>query len=140
MGYKYHPEARTIYNYNYSCIVRKRNRQRLKDGEHSLLLRVSQVLEKSGGFDKSITGTGYLGSPQKIFFRYRYIYKIYCSSVCWEKKMPENNSERDPRIKASIFIHFICLQGGNRNHQIIGIGRFFSEHGSGINSMAKPGI
>jgi hypothetical protein len=49
--------------------------KRLRDGEHSLLLRVTQVLEKSDGFDKSTTGTKYIGSPQKILFRYRYTYK-----------------------------------------------------------------
>jgi hypothetical protein len=50
-------------------------RKRLKGGEHSLLFRVSQVLERSDGFNRSTTGTKYLGSPQKIFFRYRYMYK-----------------------------------------------------------------
>ena len=49
--------------------------KRFRDGEHSLVLRVSQILEKSDGFDKSTTGTKYLGSPQKILFRYRYTYK-----------------------------------------------------------------
>ncbi len=49
--------------------------KRFRDGEHSLLFRVAQVLEKSDGFNKSTPGTKYLGSPQKIFFRYRYTYK-----------------------------------------------------------------
>ena len=49
--------------------------KRFRDGEHSLLLRVSQVLERSAGFDKSGSGTKYLGSPQRILFRYRYTYK-----------------------------------------------------------------
>lgn len=48
---------------------------RIKDGDHGLLLRVSQVLEKSKGFDNSTSGTKYLGSPLRIFFRYRYVYK-----------------------------------------------------------------
>jgi hypothetical protein len=48
---------------------------RFKKGEHSLLLRISQVLEKSSGFDHSTPGTKYVGSPQRIFFRYRYAYK-----------------------------------------------------------------
>ena len=48
---------------------------RFRDGEHSLLLRGIQVLEKAKGFDKSTSGTKYLGSPQRIFFRYRYTYK-----------------------------------------------------------------
>ena len=49
--------------------------KRFSGGEHSLLLRVSQVLEKAEGFDKSTPGTKYTGSPQKILFRYRYTYK-----------------------------------------------------------------
>lgn len=49
--------------------------KRFSDGEHSLLLRLSQVLEKSKGFDPSSTGSKYLGSPQRIFVRYRYTYK-----------------------------------------------------------------
>jgi hypothetical protein len=48
---------------------------RFKGGEHSLLFRYSQVLERSKGFDETTTGTKYLGSPQKLFFRYRYQYK-----------------------------------------------------------------
>jgi hypothetical protein len=49
--------------------------RRFRDGDHSLLLRISQVLEKSDGFDKSTSGTKYIGSPQRILFRYRYTYK-----------------------------------------------------------------
>ncbi len=49
--------------------------KRFSQGDHSLLLRVTQVLEKSKGFDKSTSGTKYIGSPQRIFFRYRYTYK-----------------------------------------------------------------
>ena len=48
---------------------------RLRGGANSFLMRYSQILEKSVGFDKSISGTKYLGSPQKLFFRYRYSYK-----------------------------------------------------------------
>ena len=48
---------------------------RFKGGEHILLFRYSEVLERSEGFDKTTSGTRYLGSPQKIFFRYRYQYK-----------------------------------------------------------------
>jgi hypothetical protein len=55
--------------------LRENFSERLKGGEHTFLLRASQVLEKSKGFDKTTTGTKYLGSPQRIFFRYRYSYK-----------------------------------------------------------------
>jgi hypothetical protein len=50
-------------------------RKRLREGGHSLLLRVSQVVEKSKGYDKTNSGARYLGSPQRILFRYRYVYK-----------------------------------------------------------------
>lgn len=48
---------------------------RFAEGEHSLMIRMSQVLERSKGFDPSTSGTKYLGSPQRFFFRYRYTYK-----------------------------------------------------------------
>ena len=48
---------------------------RFKDGNHSLLFRFARQLEKSKGYDKSLAGTKYLGSPQRLFFRYRYTYK-----------------------------------------------------------------
>lgn len=48
---------------------------RFRNGDHSFLLRGIQVLEKSKGFDKSSSGTKYIGSPQRVFFRYRYNYK-----------------------------------------------------------------
>ena len=49
--------------------------RRFSDGEHSLLLRLTQVLEKAKGYNQSTSGTKYLGSPQKVLFRYRYTYK-----------------------------------------------------------------
>jgi len=48
---------------------------RLTKGDHSLAFRYSQVLEKSAGFEKTSTGTKYLGSPPKLFLRYKYLYK-----------------------------------------------------------------
>ena len=48
---------------------------RFSKGDHSLSFRYSQVLEKSAGFEKTSTGTKYVGSPPKLFLRYRYLYK-----------------------------------------------------------------
>lgn len=48
---------------------------RLKTGDHSLLMRYSQVVQKSVGYESKTTGNYYQGSPQKLFFRYRYQYK-----------------------------------------------------------------
>jgi DNA uptake protein ComE-like DNA-binding protein len=51
--------------------------ERLKLGEHSILLRATQTLEKSKGFiiDPVVGKNFYLGSQQRIFMRYRYQYK-----------------------------------------------------------------
>src|SRR4030095_15756802 len=43
---------------------------RFRGGDHTLSFRYSQVLEKSAGFEKTSTGTKYLGSPPKLFSRY----------------------------------------------------------------------
>ena len=49
--------------------------KRFRNGDHSLLFRFAQVLEKSIGYTPKASGNYYLGSPQKLFFRYRYQYK-----------------------------------------------------------------
>lgn len=51
--------------------------RRFRDGDHSLLLRVAQVFEKSVGYipKDDTTAPKYLGSQQRIFMRYKYVYK-----------------------------------------------------------------
>lgn len=51
--------------------------KRLNGGETSLLIRISEQIEKAKGFEKQADSTAshYLGSPQKVFFRYKYNYK-----------------------------------------------------------------
>ena len=48
---------------------------RLKNGEKSILARVTQVLERSKGYLFDTTKSIYPGSPQKLFLRYKYAYK-----------------------------------------------------------------
>ncbi|HEY8690272.1 MAG TPA: helix-hairpin-helix domain-containing protein [Chitinophagaceae bacterium] len=50
---------------------------RLKNGERSVLARVTQVLKRSKGYllDSSTANNFYPGSPQKLFVRYKYSYK-----------------------------------------------------------------
>ncbi len=53
--------------------------QRLHNGDHSILARISQGLEKSKGYmlqnKDSFTGNYYSGSPQHLLLRYRYTFK-----------------------------------------------------------------
>ncbi len=50
---------------------------RLRNGESTLLLRATQVLEKSKGYllDSTTANNYYPGSPQRLFIRYKYNYK-----------------------------------------------------------------
>lgn len=48
---------------------------RLKNGQKSILARVTQVLEKSKGYLYDTTKSFYPGSPQKLFLRYKYSFK-----------------------------------------------------------------
>ena len=50
-------------------------RKRLNAGDQSLLVRYSQVLEKSEGFANKTSQTRYVGSPSRIFFRYHYQFR-----------------------------------------------------------------
>jgi len=50
---------------------------RLRGGDHTVLVRVTQVLEKSKGYliDSSASKNYYPGSPQRLYLRYKYVYK-----------------------------------------------------------------
>ena len=51
-------------------------RNRFSDGQHSILLRVQQVLETSEGFSRPDSVVNrYYGSRQRVFFRYKYVYR-----------------------------------------------------------------
>lgn len=43
-----------------------------KKGQHQVLLRVGRTLELAKGFKESSSGSGYTGSPLRVFFRYRF--------------------------------------------------------------------
>jgi hypothetical protein len=51
--------------------------ERMRDGSHQILGRISQVLEKSKGYlvDTARTNNYYPGSPQRFLVRYKYQYK-----------------------------------------------------------------
>ncbi len=51
--------------------------KRLSGGDHTILMRVGQVIEKSVGFTpkNDTTAARYLGSPQRLLVRYKYQYK-----------------------------------------------------------------
>jgi len=49
---------------------------RFKNGQHSILIRAQQVLEESEGFTRPDSiANRYLGSRQRVFARYKYVYR-----------------------------------------------------------------
>ena len=56
-------------------ILKETFENRITKGQHSLLMRVSEVLEKSKGYYPSTTGNNYAGGRQHYLMRYRYQYK-----------------------------------------------------------------
>ena len=67
-------------------------KSRLKNGEHIILFRLSQVPERSKGYliDSSTATNFYPGSPQKLLFRYRYNYRnLFQYGVVAEKDAGE---------------------------------------------------
>lgn len=55
--------------------LRENLAERLKAGEHMVILRASRVVELSKGFMADTSGSAYKGSPLRLLFRYRYKYK-----------------------------------------------------------------
>lgn len=51
-------------------------KQRFTSGQHSILLRLQEVLEKSDGFLRPDSiATRYPGGPEKVLFRYKYVFR-----------------------------------------------------------------
>ncbi|MEO7307086.1 MAG: helix-hairpin-helix domain-containing protein [Ferruginibacter sp.] len=70
-------KIRPYINVSSKILITNTIRSRLRNGDHSVLVRVSQVPERSKGYllDSSTATNFYPGSPQKILFRYKYMYK-----------------------------------------------------------------
>ncbi|HJS53189.1 MAG TPA: helix-hairpin-helix domain-containing protein [Chitinophagaceae bacterium] len=59
-----------------SIVLPEEARIRFTGGEHSLVFRYSQILERQKGFKNPPVGNSYyLGGPQRYFFRYQYRFK-----------------------------------------------------------------
>jgi hypothetical protein len=84
---------------------------RMRGGDHSILIRASQVPERSKGYliDSSTSTNFYPGSPQKLLFLYKYVYKNLFSMVLLERKMPANSFLKENKSWVLIFIRLIFL-------------------------------
>ena len=105
---------------------------RIRNGDHNLLLRVSQVLERSEGFDRSGSGTKYLGSPQKVFFRYRYNYKNLLQFGIAGDKDAGEQFFRGAQNKGFDFYSFHLFARKVGNIQALALGDFTVNMGQGL--------
>ncbi len=91
-------------------------KKRFRKGEHSLLIRASQIVEKSVGYIAAddTSARDFLGSPQKIFFRYKYQYKnILQYGIVGEKDAGELFSFKKKRTGFDFYsIHFFTRRLG----------------------------
>ena len=105
---------------------------RLKDGDNSLLFRFTQVLEKSKGFDKSATGTKYLGSPLRLFFHYRYTYKNLLQYGLVGDKDAGEQFFKGAQNKGFDFYSFHLFARNMGNIKALALGDFTVNMGQGL--------
>jgi Helix-hairpin-helix motif len=105
---------------------------RFNDGDHSLLIRYTQVLEEAKGFDKSTTGTRYLGSPQRLFFRYRYSYKNLLQYGLVGDKDAGEQFFKGAQNKGFDFYSFHLFARNMGNIKALALGDFTVNMGQGL--------
>jgi len=105
---------------------------RFKGGNHSLLFRLTQVLEKSKGFDKSTSGTKYLGGPLRFFLRYRYNYKNLTQFGIVADKDAGEQFFKGAQSKGFDFYSFHYFTRNLRNIRLLALGDFTVNMGQGL--------
>ncbi len=104
----------------------------LKGGDHVLLLRASQSLERSAGYENTADDSRYQGSPQKILVRYRYNYKNALQyGITAEKDAGEKFLSGAQRAGFDFYsLHFFLKR--NANIQVLAIGDYTVNLGQGL--------
>ncbi len=112
--------------------MRESIQKRFRGGEHSLLLRISQVPEKSAGYARGTTGTRYLGGPQHVLLRYRYTYKnLLQFGLLGDKDAGEPFFSKSQRLGFDFYsFHFFIRKTGVI--QSLALGDFTVNMGQGL--------
>ncbi|MGK2863078.1 MAG: ComEA family DNA-binding protein [Chitinophagaceae bacterium] len=105
---------------------------RRKNGNQNLLLRYSQVLEKARGYDKSLTGNKYPGGPQRLFLRYRYVYKNLLQFGFTTEKDAGERFFKGAQNKGFDFFSFHLFAGKTGIVQALALGDFTINMGQGL--------
>jgi hypothetical protein len=107
-------------------------KKRFAGGDHGLLFRFSEVLERSKGFDEIAPGTKYLGSRQRLFFRYRYQYKnLLQFGITGEKDAGEQFISGKQKYGFDFYsLHLFATKLGRI--QVLALGDFTVNMGQGL--------
>jgi hypothetical protein len=106
-------------------------RKRFKDGEHSIILRMSQAIDRLAPGDR-IAGTDYEGSSRCLYFRHRYSYKnLLQSGILGEKDAGESFLRGAQRTGFDFYsFHLFVRKAGII--QSLAIGDFTVNMGQGL--------
>jgi hypothetical protein len=116
---------------NDETAVVKHISNRLRSGNGSLLVRLSQSFPKNSEYDDT-TAAGYIGSPQKILVRYRYNYK---NTLQWGLLADKDAGETVFKAKQRMGFDFYSAHLFVRNVGIIhslALGDFTVNMGQGL--------
>ncbi|MEO6612161.1 MAG: helix-hairpin-helix domain-containing protein [Chitinophagaceae bacterium] len=114
--------------------------KRFREGEHSFLIRISQLLEKPDGYKRSASGTSYLGSPQRILFRYRYGYKNLLQFGVLGDKDAGEQFLKGTQNKGFDFYSFHFFARKTGIIQALAFGDFTVNMGQGLIQWQGPGF
>ena len=106
--------------------------QRFRQGDHQLLIRVGQALEKGAEYKKSIADNGYQGSPLQLLFRYTYRFKNNLQyGFLGDKDAGESFFRRQQKSGFDFYsVHFFARKMGMI--QSLAIGDFTVNLGQGL--------
>jgi hypothetical protein len=107
-------------------------RKRFAGGEHGLLFRFSEIIEKSEGYMAASGSIKYLGSRQRLFLRYRYQYKnLLQYGIVGEKDAGEQFFQGKQKYGFDFYsFHLFATRLGKI--QALALGDFTANMGQGL--------
>jgi hypothetical protein len=103
----------------------------LTNGQHSILLRTSRIIEKQKGYNKELPNH-YAGSPDRLLLRYRYQYKNRLQFGITAEKDPGEAFFKGAQSKGFDFYSFHVFARQLGKFKAIAVGDFTVNMGQGL--------
>jgi hypothetical protein len=111
----------------------------LTQGRHSLLLRQTRIIQQSRGYTTN-TGNFYQGSPDRLFFRYKYNYKNTLQyGLLGEKDAGETFGFGKKKLGTDFTSFHFFIKGKNKL-KTLALGDFTVNFGQGLTSWQVLGF